>query len=410
MTVDSNDHIFAGTGFGGVYISTDNGENWELYNSGLVNASCYAFAKDSNNRLFVATYCGVYTSIDGGSNWELSGLIDVPINSIKINNEDYIFVGSLGRGVYLSTDGGGNWIEKNTYLTDPTVSSLVINSEGDIFVGTYSGGVFISTDNGDEWTQINSGFTNMEIRSLVIDSSDNIFAGNFFGVYKSTNNGNSWTKMGLDEVVSDFAINSQNHLFAADFGGNIYKSTDGGVSWNQKYIAPYVQSILINSSDYIFAGTSSQGVYYSKDNGENWTPINSGLNTLDVKALSFNSYDELIAGTERGGVYRSLNPSSTEEINNNPANFILSQNYPNPFNPSTNIQYAIGSKQFVQLKVYDVLGNEIATLVNEEKSPGTYEVQFNVAQDSRPAIGSGIYFYQLIAGDFVQSKKMILIK
>jgi hypothetical protein len=171
-----------------------------------------------------------------------------------------------------------------------------------------------------------------------------------------------------------------------------------------------VQSILINSSDYIFAGTSSQGVYYSKDNGENWTPINSGLNTLDVKALSFNSYDELIAGTERGGVYRSLNPSSTEEINNNPANFILSQNYPNPFNPSTNIQYAIGSRQFVQLKVYDVLGNEIATLVNEYKSPaGEYEVEFNPASIIKnPA--SGVYFYQLKAGNYLETKKMILLK
>lgn len=89
--------------------------------------------------------------------------------------------------------------------------------------------------------------------------------------------------------------------------------------------------------------------------------------------------------------------------------FLLSQNYPNPFNPSTNIQYAIGSRQFVQLKVYDILGNEIATLVDEEKSPGTYEVNFQSSVNSNQ-LASGIYYYKLKAGDYIQTKKMILLK
>jgi hypothetical protein len=92
--------------------------------------------------------------------------------------------------------------------------------------------------------------------------------------------------------------------------------------------------------------------------------------------------------------------------------FQLYQNYPNPFNPTTSIQYAVGSlpdgkasTQLVQLKIYDVLGNEVATLVNEEKAPGKYEVEFNATQ-----LPSGFYLYRLTAGDFVQTKKMILIK
>jgi len=98
---------------------------------------------------------------------------------------------------------------------------------------------------------------------------------------------------------------------------------------------------------------------------------------------------------------------------NLPHLFSLYQNYPNPFNPYTSIQYTIGSRQFVTLKVYDVLGNEIATLVNEEKPAGSYQVEFYVAQSAvadRPAIASGIYFYKLQAGEFVQTKNMILIK
>jgi len=85
--------------------------------------------------------------------------------------------------------------------------------------------------------------------------------------------------------------------------------------------------------------------------------------------------------------------------------FSLEQNYPNPFNPTTSIQYAIGSRQFVTLKVYDVLGNTVATLVNEEKPAGTYEVKFDASN-----LSSGIYFYKLQAGSFIKTKKMILLR
>jgi len=88
-----------------------------------------------------------------------------------------------------------------------------------------------------------------------------------------------------------------------------------------------------------------------------------------------------------------------------PVEFSLFQNYPNPFNPSTNIEFRIADFGFVSLKVYDVLGNEIATLINEEKSAGTYEVEF-----SAEALTSGIYFYSLTAGSFTETKKMILLR
>jgi hypothetical protein len=83
----------------------------------------------------------------------------------------------------------------------------------------------------------------------------------------------------------------------------------------------------------------------------------------------------------------------------------LQQNYPNPFNPSTTIIYSVPEKEFVSLKVYDVLGNEIATLVNEEKPLGGYEVKFDGV-----GLPSGIYFYQLQAGSFAETKKMLMIK
>ena len=89
-----------------------------------------------------------------------------------------------------------------------------------------------------------------------------------------------------------------------------------------------------------------------------------------------------------------------------PNDFMLYQNYPNPFNPITNIQYALGSRQFVSLKVYDLLGIEIETLVNEEKDAGTYEVEFSTTRE----LTSGIYFYQIRAGNHTETKKMLLLK
>ena len=90
-------------------------------------------------------------------------------------------------------------------------------------------------------------------------------------------------------------------------------------------------------------------------------------------------------------------------------NYSLSQNYPNPFNPTTMIKYSVVKSANVSLKVYDVLGNEVTTLVNEEKQPGSYEVEFQSTNGS-PQLASGIYFYQLRAGDFIQTKKMLLLR
>jgi hypothetical protein len=115
------------------------------------------------------------------------------------------------------------------------------------------------------------------------------------------------------------------------------------------------------------------------------------------------------------GAYESQFPSSIEEQNLNLlSGFSLSQNYPNPFNPSTNIQFRISNFEFVNLKVYDVLGNEVAILVNEYKPAGEYEIEFNTQSNSSfrlvRNLTSGVYFYHLTAGSFSQTKKMLLLK
>lgn len=102
--------------------------------------------------------------------------------------------------------------------------------------------------------------------------------------------------------------------------------------------------------------------------------------------------------------------TDADESSNQPEEFVLYQNYPNPFNPVTSIQYAISSRQFVTLKVYDLLGKDVATLVNDELEAGIYKVEFNVAQVSRLEITSGIYLYRLETGNYTETKKMLLLK
>ena len=97
--------------------------------------------------------------------------------------------------------------------------------------------------------------------------------------------------------------------------------------------------------------------------------------------------------------------SVEDEISNLPGEFYLSQNYPNPFNPTTIIKFTISELRFTILKIYDVLGNEVETLINEDKEAGIYEVEFDAT-----GIPSGIYFYRLTTGGFTATKKMIILK
>ena len=104
-------------------------------------------------------------------------------------------------------------------------------------------------------------------------------------------------------------------------------------------------------------------------------------------------------------IYNYITGVDDEQKTESLRSFQLYQNYPNPFNPRTKLKYQIPELRFVTLTVYDILGNEIETLINEEKASGTYQIEFDAS-----ALTSGIYFYKLQAGSFVETKKMVLMK
>ena len=296
------------------------------------------------------------------------------IFALKLKGTLNFFAGSDESGVFRTTDNGENWTTVNSGLTDLRVHSLVVNGTS-LFAGTL-GGVFLSTDNATSWTAVNSGLTNLNIYPLAV-SGMNLFAGtSSSGVFLSTDNGTSWTA--VNSGLSNLNLLS---LFAVD-GTNILAGTDG------------------------------DGVFLSTDNGSSWTAINSGLTDLSVLSFAVVGTD-LFAGTSGGssnGAWRrplSEIIASVKEttLNHIPDKYLLGQNYPNPFNPSTKIKYSIPQSSNVKIEVYDIIGNSIETLINKEQPAGTYELTWYAG-----GLPSGIYFYQLSAGDFISTKKMILMK
>ena len=142
------------------------------------------------------------------------------------------------------------------------------------------------------------------------------------------------------------------------------------------------------------------------DHGDNWNQINNGLVDSNISSLAINPNGYIFAGTLNGGVFRSI--SSTTSIKEEEINvftFSLTQNFPNPFNPTTIIRYSVPQTTLVIIKVYNLLGSEIATLVNEEKSFGNYKMQFDGSN-----LSSGVYFYRMQAGNFNSTKKFILLR
>jgi hypothetical protein len=187
--------------------------------------------------------------------------------------------------------------------------------------------------------------------------------------------------------------------------GVFLSTINGSTGWTASGLTQRDVYAFAVSDSNIFAGTDSGGAFLSTNSGTSWTAVNNGLTNSNVTALAV-SGSNIFAGTNTSGVWRREMPTAVKDDENNvPMLFSLSQNYPNPFNPSTTISFSLLSKSFVTLKVFDILGREVATIVSEEMPAGSYSRQWNAAKMS-----SGIYFYRLQAGAFTETKKLVLLR
>ena len=377
---------------------------WVQVSSGMGNLTVYSLAYSGSNLFAGTVNNGVFLSTNNGANWTQTSLNNKTIYPLATNGVN-VFAGTDNTGgLYVSSNNGTNWTQ--TQLNNLFINSLAVNGNN-VFAATDLNGVYYSTNNGINWTQ--SSLNNQNILSVAVNGN-NVYAGIYNpanGVYLSTNNGTTFTQTSLNnQWVKSLAL-SGNTVYAGTQTNGVFVSRNNGSVWTQTVLNNRSVLALEKNGVNVFAGTLSNGVYISGDTGATWTQRNEGLGNISVWSLCIlNNY--LYAGTTGNGVFRrplseitGLQNTGTEI----PSEFSLAQNYPNPFNPNTIIRFHLSVVGNVSLKVYDVMGRELQTLVNERLKPGTYETTFDGSD-----YPSGVYFYKLSVGDFTETKRMLLIK
>jgi photosystem II stability/assembly factor-like uncharacterized protein len=403
--------------------STDKGFTWTRHSVSDNNYFQTISFEDTLNGI-ASTLSGsspkIFRTFDGGENWQhITTLGGYDLKDICFI--DSVTVYACGNGVLKSTDGGYNWININ-YTGLSGIQFL--NSLTGFAVGGHN--VIKTTDGGQNWTLINSGLTNdVSLKQVqFIDEYNGIAAGK--SVIHTSDGGQSWEIYDLfhDYLESASMVNDSVWYTVGQYG-SILKTVTGGVVPVELFsftATANTKEVILNWST--ATETNNSGFEILRSTKENdWNKIGfvpGHGTTTETQHHSFTDnevkpckYQYKLKQIDYDG---SFEYSQIVEVEIPFVNeFSLSQNYPNPFNPSTVISYQLPVIGFVTLKVYDILGREVATLVNEEKPAGEYEVEFSAKGGSASGgdaynLPSGIYFYQLKAGQYSETRKMILLK
>jgi hypothetical protein len=400
----------------------------EWMHAGLSGITVVTACKVEDGTIFVGSSAGVFRSNGEDTAWVAvnNGLTDLNVLAISANAGDTLFAGTGSLGVFRSTDLGDSWHAASSGLGSSPVNDLAPSPGGALFACTgdlAGGGLFRSTNGGDSWVRIDVGFSLPWIQAVGVNGQGTVVAGTAEGTYyRSTDNGTSWSQVFApgNWAPNDFSTNENGDFFAGSTGVGVYRSTDDGVTW-EFFDPSFVYAVEVNSIGDVFAGLANDGgVRRSQDNGVSWVPVNNGLVHRNVRSLVANANGILYAGTE-GGVYRTT--LSTTDVPSHdgsiPVQLALSQNYPNPFNAITTFEFRLPARQVgflagqagianlphVVLKVYDVRGREVATILDEQLAPGVYTRQWNAT-----GVASGVYFYKLETPGEVSTKRLILIR
>jgi photosystem II stability/assembly factor-like uncharacterized protein len=454
---DPNKFI-GGSQYNRFWRTTDGGKNWSAANSnfgGWGDNSKSPFVSkiaESNldpDLLFTLTTDGIYRSDNFAENWYF-----VPMNQswggnnyfsmaqITISEADpqYVwagaYMGNAGK-LHVSVDGGLSFKAVNNYSENfGRVSGLETHPVEDstayaLFSFANSPKILRTTDLGNSWTDITgfassdestNGFPDVAVYSLIVMpfDTDIIWAGTEIGLFVSNDNGESWSYSanGLPAVaIWDMKI-VDDQVVVGTHGRGIWTVTLPELSNYEQpdvTLAPRLNS-SVQFGDELTLNASLRSVYDSTHvmlgNSVQATVFNDAIVDSTIKVLPTvgGSQKVYLKSYVDGRAYLSA-PIQTdvtvdvEDESTMPQKYALSQNYPNPFNPTTTISYSIPERSSVELKIYNSIGEEIAALVNTVKEPGKYTVKWNAS-----GLASGIYFYKITAGEFAESKKMVLLR
>ncbi len=424
----------------GTYAGDFNGDGWsDFFVPNEISNDVRIFMNDNAGNYGDFTIFeiigGSRPSTNEGMDFNLDGMIDVAVGN-SANNKVTVFIG----------DGTGGFSSIQNYVADEGVRGLsVIDVNGDgsfalpvNFDGKGNGETACATAdvNGDGIMDLYVGARNSNEVILFMGNGD----GGFTFSSKVTVGGGPWmittgdvNNDGVPDVVSANSGSANLSVVFADANGNLSAPINyptgsfplaidlGDIDGDGDL---EVVTINFSTADYTMYENDGTGKYINRRNFDansagSCAVLHDRDNDGDMDMTGIDELDDLLI------LFTNDNAVSIDDENISPEKFSLSQNYPNPFNPTTKIKFTVsqspllggdGRGGLVTLKIYDVLGNEIATLVNQELLPGEYEVDFSAIGGSASGgdaftLTSGIYFYQLRAGEsFVQTKQMILLK
>ncbi len=411
---------------GGAWKSTNRGTNWINLNSELSLTQFYRIATDPSNvnHVLGGTQDNGTQRTLGTPNWVAAFGGDGGEVCFHSQNPLFMLGETQNNGVRRSNDGGNSWVSATNGLTGTGawVGPLISHPTTSEIFFTARQQVFKTTTWGVIWTPISSG-TSGTIREMAISRTNPnlMYATSGASIFKSTDGGTSFSSVtsGLPgRTITSVYVHPDSADVAvitfSGFGaGKVYKTTNGAASWiNISGNLPDspTNDVLIyypGVSTSIYYSAMDIGVFFTSNYGTSWVELSDGLPNTVAMHLDFHqATNKLRIGTHGRGVWQTDIVVGLINYNNEiPAKFSLQQNYPNPFNPVTTIKYDIIKDGFVKLAVYDILGKELKSIVNQNQKAGSYTAQFDGSN-----LTSGVYFYQIFTNGFTETKKMMLIK
>jgi photosystem II stability/assembly factor-like uncharacterized protein len=448
-----------------LFHTTNGGAEWFLQKDFITSTIWnFQFINDSIGYINIHGLPGyLFKTTDGGLTWQTIYIFSASVDDLKFYDENigWCVTNELSGSLAKTTNGGLNWegfdyfisfngvlgklgiINANTII----VTALSFQSGSNLILKTTDGGItwieipvsddliggrieFINENIG--WIEsfgslykTTDGAFNWELQ--VASLSDFFFVDENTGWYiinnqinKTTDGGTTWVSQnsGTGNDLHGISFVDLNNGWVSGTNGTILYTPNGGLPVELTHFDASISSNVVTLNWQTASETNNKGFEVQRlqncknSRSQDWITIGfvAGYGTTTEKRsysftdenLSSGNYSYRLKQIDFDGTYKY---SDIVEVEIAPIASSLSQNYPNPFNPTTSIQYSIASKQFVTLKIYDVLGNEVAALVNEEKPAGNYTVEFNGNN-----LASGIYFYQMKAGNFTATKKLILMK
>ncbi|HSP89098.1 MAG TPA: T9SS type A sorting domain-containing protein [Ignavibacteriaceae bacterium] len=413
-------YLLAGEDWGGPLLSMDNGNTWLRIISGL---TAYGIASlyysHILGKFFIGTDAGYFKGLAALTGWLLMYPETFPffyVVATAYSSLGFLFAATAFQGMWRSSDEGASWQQVNNGLTNLFITALVINALGHLYASTQGGGVFFSDDNGDNWVALNAGLTVLFVTTLYLSAFGDLYAGTVnAGLFKYNFGLSQWAQLTLTGLTSFYItailVNSLGDIFAGT-GNGLFLLTTGTSTWVALGLAATIINDLTRRSyersvvEEIFVATPA-GVFSSSDVGSNWNPVNTGFGgNLNASKLAADSSGGIYVAVNGGGTFSNSGPNIINLLENNiPDNYLLKQNYPNPFNPTTTIQFAIPKQSFIHLEIFNSLGEKVSTLVSETLSAGTYEYEWNAE-----GLPSGVYLYRLSTENFMQTKKLLLMK